>query len=76
MRITFTVGELVAVHPNYESGLWLRNKINLSTISAETGHIPGNSLMTILEVIGENVKVVGLGGRIGWTWKNRLRKIQ
>lgn len=75
MRIAFVVGELVTVHPNYESGIWLRNEINLS-ISAETGHVPANSLMTILEVSGESVKVVGQSGKLGWTWKNRLRKIQ
>lgn len=75
MRIAFAVGELVSVHPDYHSGIWLRDEISLMK-PAETGHVPTDGLMTILEIISDNIKVVSQNGRIGWTWKNRLRKIQ
>lgn len=75
MRNVYSVGEMVSVHPNYQTGIWLRDEINLMK-TVTSGHIPANGLMTILEIIEDSVKVVSQDGKTGWTWKNRLRKIQ
>jgi len=73
MRIIFNAGELAIVHPNYHSGIWLRNNICLP-VSDVTGHIPSASVVTILEIVDNNVKVISKNGLVGWTWKNRLIK--
>lgn len=76
MRNYFRRGELAMIHPNFHSGVWLRKDIKLPESSEVVGHIPSNSLITILEIVESNALIISNTGVLGWTWENRLKKIQ
>lgn len=68
-------GDMMVVDPGYHSGIWLRSHPDIST-SPSSSKIPPESRVLVVDVIGENVYVVGEGGIVGWTWTSRLKSIE
>jgi hypothetical protein len=73
-RGVYRVGQMVGVDPGYHSGIWLRSEADLSRC-VDSVHVSAESRMLILEVSGNSVMVIGEGGVVGWTWMNRLKRL-
>lgn len=71
----FSVGDLVMIDPGYHSGIWLRSDLNVG-MSDSSVWVPPDGLVVVLEMIDENVRIVGGGGRVGWTWMSRLVELE
>lgn len=73
-RLTFQIGELVGIEPGYDTGIWLRSlKEEMDVI--EDSRTPSHETVIVLEIKGDAVKVANRRGIIGWTWTNRLQKL-
>lgn len=70
----FHPGELVGVHSGYDTGIWLRKLEEEMDVINEGRTLP-NETLVVIESKGDNIKVVNRQGIMGWTWSNRLQKL-
>lgn len=73
-RCTFQIGELAGIEPGYDSGVWLR-KLEEEMDVIKDSRISPDETVIVLEVKGDAVRVANRRGVIGWTWMNRLQKL-
>lgn len=74
-RDRYRSGCMAVVEPGYHNGIWLRSDPDVGR-SDSSARISPESCVLIVDARGESVLVVGEGGIVGWTWKNRLRPLE
>lgn len=69
------MGDLVCLEEGYASGIWLRERPDVMK-SGPSSRVPHGTVMVIIELSGDSVRVMCAEGRSGWTFVNRLVKLE
>ncbi len=65
------VGDLARISEEYPKGVWLSG-LSRGGMDPVVSHVLSGEVVIVLEIVEENVLVVGRSGVMGWTWMNRL----
>lgn len=65
----------MCLEEGYSSGVWLREDPDVMKTNL-TARVPYGTIMIVIDLDEDSIKVVSSDGKSGWTFDNRLVKLE